>query len=64
MVILPEAGTETTIPSDRTFENLSTIHTVNRLDVTFLLMPVFRTDIKKWVVHESRRMSVVLLANT
>ena len=32
MVILPEAGTETTIPSDRTFENFSTIHTVNRLD--------------------------------
>ena len=47
MVILPEAGTETTIPSDRTFENLSTIHTVDRLDVTFLLMPVSRTDIKK-----------------
>ena len=64
MVILPEAGTETTIPSDRTFENLSTIHTVNRLDVSFLLIWVCRTDIEKWVVNESRRMSVVLLANT
>ena len=59
MVILPEAGTETTIPSDRTFTNLSMIHTVDRLDLSFLLMPVCRTDIKKWVVNESRTMSVV-----
>ena len=59
MVILPEAGTETTIPSDRTFENLSTIHTFNRLDLSFLLMPVCRTDIRKWVLNESRTRSVV-----
>ena len=64
MVILPEAGTETTIPSDRTFENLGTIHTITWLDVSFLLIRVCRTDIEKWVVNESRRMSVVLPANT
>ena len=64
MVILPEAGTGITIPSDRTFKNVSTIHTVNRLDVSFLLIWVCRTDIEKWVVNESERMSIVLLANT
>ena len=64
MVILPEAGAGTTIPSDRTFKKLSTIHTVNRLDVSFLLMPICQTDIKKWVMNELQRMSVVLLANT
>ena len=64
MVILQDSGTETTIPSDRTFENLGTIHTVNWLDVGFLLIWVCQTDIEKWVVNESQRMSVVLLANT
>ena len=59
MVILPEARTGTTIPSDRTFKKLGTIHTVNRLDVSFLLIWVCRTDTEKGVMNESGRMSVV-----
>ena len=59
MVILPEAGTETTIPSDRTFENSSTIHTVNQLDLSFHLMPVSRSDITKWFANESLPMFAV-----
>ena len=64
MLILPEAGTENTIPYDRTFENLSTIYTVNRLYLSFLLMPVCQMDIKKWVVNESQKCPLFLLANT
>ena len=59
MVLLPEAGTETTIPYERTFENAGMICTVNRLDLSFLLVPVCRTAIKKWVVNESRIMFVM-----
>ena len=60
MVILPENGTETTIPSHRTFVNFRTIHTVNLLDFGFLLTPVYRTDIDKSVMNKSQSMSVVL----
>ena len=59
MVMLPEAETETNISSDRIFGNSSTIHTVNRLDLSFRLMPVCRSDIETWFVNESRTRSVV-----
>ena len=54
MVILPEDGTETTIPSGCTFENSSTIHTVNLLDLSFHLMPIWRLIIENWFLNKSR----------
>ena len=61
MVILPEARTETTIPSDRAFK---TFYTVILLDLSFHLISVCRSDIEKWFVNEAHTMSVVLLGST
>ena len=62
MVILPETGTETTIPSDRTFEKSSTMHTGNWCDLSFHLVPVSQSDIEKCSVNEPQRRSVVSTA--
>ena len=55
MAILQEADTETTILSDCTFVNLSTIHTVSRHDLSFHLVPVSQSEIEKRFTNEARR---------
>ena len=47
MVILPEAGTETTIPSDPTFDKSSMMYTLTWRDLRFHLVLVNRLEIKK-----------------
>ena len=59
MVVLPEAGTETTIPSNCTFNKLIPTHTIHWLDLSFRLVPVSRSDIKTRFANELQRRSVV-----
>ena len=59
MIVLPETGTETTIPADYTVDKMSAIYSVHWRDLSFNLVPVSRLEIKKRFANESRRRSVV-----
>ena len=54
-----ETETVTTIPFDRTFNKLSTIHILKQCDLSFHLVQVSWSKIKKRFVNESQRMCVV-----
>ena len=59
MVVLPEAGTETTIPSDCIFDKSSTMHTVDWCDLSFHFVQVSQLETKKHFASESPRIFVV-----